>query len=151
MSVTAPLRFKRLREDSLAPLRATKGAAGYDLYAAVEVCIEAGTTGKVPTGISLEVPPGTYGRIAERSSMALQTTLMVRAGVIDSDYRGEVAVIFTNLGDKACTLRKGQRVAQLVLEVCATPPLEEEQAEELSRTKRGKKGFGSTGAGLADK
>ena len=102
-----------------------------------------GGKGIVKTGISLACPPGTYGRIAPRSGLAVKKFIDVGAGVIDADYRGEVGVVLFNFGDEDFTVNVGDRVAQLVLEkICMADAVE---VEELTETERGAGGFGSTG------
>lgn len=137
------LRVLRLRPTAHLPARATPYAAGYDLKAEVGVEIPPGGRVLVPTGLAIAVPPGTYGRIAPRSGLAWKHGLDVGAGVIDADYRGELKVLLFNLGLRSASLAAGERVAQLVLERVATPPVLEVSA--LEETARGAGGFGSTG------
>jgi len=127
------------------PTYATEGSAGLDLRADVDVRLEPGQRALVPTGIALEIPPGYEGQVRPRSGLALRHGLgMVNApGTIDSDYRGEIGVILINLGNEPVELRRGERIAQLVLARCERAVLEE--AEELGPTARGEGGFGHTG------
>lgn len=125
------------------PLRATDGAAGYDVHSAERVVIEAGERGLVNTGFAIRVPEGTYGRIASRSSIATNSMVDVCAGVIDRDYIGSVKVLLHNHSNEAYTVLEGQRIAQLIIERIATPPVR--IVQELSQTARGTGGFGSTG------
>jgi dUTP pyrophosphatase len=99
----------------------------------------------VPTGIVLEIPPGWEGQVRPRSGLALRHGIgLVNApGTIDSDYRGEVGVILINLGDAPCGLKRGDRIAQLV--ISRVEPIEWEEAETLEGSGRGDGGFGSTG------
>ena len=102
---------------------------------------------RVPTGLVLEIPPGWEGQVRPRSGLALRHGIgVVNAPVtIDSDYRGEVAVILINLGDAPFTLQRGDRIAQLVIAPVAT--VEWEEADALGESARGAGGFGSTGVG----
>jgi len=97
----------------------------------------------VPTGISVALPPGCYGRIAPRSGIALKHAIDVGAGVIDSDYRGEVKVLLFNHSDDAFAVHIGDRIGQLICEQCLIVPIVE--VPELDSTERGAQGFGSTG------
>lgn len=139
------LAAKRLRPDAILPTRATAESVGYDLYAVERVTLYAHDYAKVETGIAVATPPGTYGRIAPRSGLAARHGLDVLAGVVDNDYRGEVKAVVANFaaGTGDVTLRAGDRVAQIILEACATPPVVE--LAELPGTERGAAGFGSTG------
>jgi dUTP pyrophosphatase len=143
------LRVRRLRSaaDLPLPLPASAGSAGYDLQAALPEPRELapGERVAVPTGLVLEVPPGWEGQVRPRSGLALRhgVTVVNAPGTIDSDYRGEVAVLLVNLGDLSYTLRHGDRIAQLVL--ARVEPVDWEEAEELTPTDRGAGGFGSTG------
>jgi dUTP pyrophosphatase len=125
------------------PKRGTTGSAGYDIVSVEDVIVSSGQRVAVPTGLKIMVPEGTYGRIAPRSGLALKHGLDVLAGVIDSDYRGEVAVILLNTGTKDYEVKKGDRIAQLVLERIVTP--EVMQVPSVSSSCRGEGGFGSTG------
>jgi dUTP pyrophosphatase len=144
------LRFRRLpwAEGLPAPSPASPGSAGCDLRAAVgdELVLQPGARAAVPTGLVVEVPPGWEGQVRPRSGLALRhgVTLPNAPGTIDSDYRGEVQVILQNLGDAPFTVRRGDRIAQLVL--ARVEAVEWVEAEELSATGRGEGGFGSTGS-----
>ena len=93
--------------------------------------------------LQISVPPGTYGRIAPRSSLAVKHHINVAAGVIDADYTGNVGIVLFNHGEVAFVVRRGDRVAQLICEKIVYPTLEESLS--LETTKRGSRGFGSTG------
>lgn len=142
-------RLRRLPHASDLPLPrpASAGAAGADLAAAVAepLLLAPGARAAVPTGLVLEIPPGCEGQVRPRSGLALAhgVTVANAPGTIDSDYRGEVAVILVNLGDEPYTVRRGERIAQLV--VARVEPVEWEEAAELSPSERGAGGFGSTG------
>ena len=125
------------------PVRATTGSAGYDLFSSADTVVQRGHFRGISTGIALAVPPGHYGRIAPRSGLAAKFGIGVNAGVIDEDYRGGIIVMIQNLGAADFEIKKGDRIAQLILERISTP--EVEQVAELPSTVRGKHGFGSTG------
>lgn len=133
-------------EDGAAiPEYATEGSAGVDLRAAEDVVLQPMERRLVRTGLRMEIPPGYEGQIRPRSGLALRLGLgMVNApGTIDSDYRGEIAVILVNLGQQEIRLSAGERVAQMVFAPVARA--EFVLAETLEPTARGGGGFGSTG------
>jgi len=137
------LRVKRLVPEARLPERATDGAAGYDLFALEDTTILGRAV--VRTGIAVVIPAGYYGRVAPRSGLAVKHRIDVCAGVIDSDYRGEIGVVLSqgNGWTPSYTVKAGDRIAQLILEKIATPPVEE--VGDLDETARGSGGFGSTG------
>jgi dUTP pyrophosphatase len=138
------LRIKKLIQDAILPTRGSGGAVGYDLYSTDEVVVPPTHRALVGTGVAIVLPPGVYGRVAPRSGLAVKHGIQVGAGVIDPDYTGEVKVVLFNQGDKDFEVKKGDRIAQLVLERCETPPVEE--VGTVEETDRGAGGFGSTGA-----
>ena len=135
------MKFKKLSENAKAPVR-LGGAAGFDLFSAVSTGIHSESCGVVRTDIAIELPPETYGRIAPRSGLAL-SFLTVGGGVIDGDFRGGIEVILYNHSKRNFYVKKGDRIAQLIVERICLPELEE--SETLSETTRGDKGFGSSG------
>lgn len=143
------LRVRRLpaARDLPLPEPASAGSSGFDLRAAIdgERVLLPGERLLVPTGLALEVPPGWEGQVRPRSGLALRHGIgMVNApGTIDSDYRGEVGVLLINLGAEPFTLRRGDRIAQLV--IARVERVEWEEAETLGESARGEGGFGSTG------
>jgi len=137
------LAVKRLRPSATLPTRGSAEAAGLDLYSCDPVEIPAGGRSLVKTGIAISLPPGYYGRVAPRSGLAVKNGIDVGAGVIDSDYRGEVGVLLFNFGAEVFRAEAGSRVAQLLVEpVVLVQPVE---VEDLDDTQRGAGGFGSTG------
>ena len=131
------------------PRAASTGSAGLDLRAAVgeSLLLEPGARAQVPTGIAIELPPGYEAQVRPRSGLAIRhgLTLLNSPGTIDSDYRGEVQVILVNLGQEACRIARGDRIAQLVVARVESPRVVEVAA--LAETDRGSGGFGSTGVG----
>lgn len=137
------LAVKRLRPSATLPTRGSAEAAGLDLYNSDPVEIPAGGRALVKTGIAISLPPGYYGRVAPRSGLAVNSGIDVGAGVIDSDYRGEVGVLLFNFGSEVFRAEAGTRVAQLIVEpVVLVQPVE---VSDLDDTQRGAGGFGSTG------
>lgn len=141
-------RVAKLHPDAQVPVRADQGSAGLDLCTVEDVVIEGGEQAAVPTGLAIDIPSDVYGRIAPRSGLALKSRIHVMAGVVDSGYRGEIRVILANLGQKPVAFKKGDRIAQLILEKISILEPCEVPFEELSKTERGEGGFGSTGMGL---
>jgi dUTP pyrophosphatase len=149
MSVT--LRVKRLPHGEGLPIPSyqSKEAAGLDVVAGVPegapVAIPPGARALIPTGFALELPRGCEAQVRPRSGLALKhgVTLLNSPGTIDSDYRGELMVILVNHGDEPFLVRRGERIAQLV--IAPVSHAEIVAAEELAATVRGPGGFGSTG------
>ena len=135
---------KRLVQDATLPTRGSSGAVGYDLYSIDEVVVPPSQRALDGTGVAVILPMNVYGRVAPRSGLAVKHGIQVGAGVVDPDYRGEIKVVLFNQGDKHFEIKKGDRIAQLVLERCETPDVRE--VESLDETDRGSGGFGSTGA-----
>ncbi len=129
-------------------------AAGLDLMAAVPpdapLTIAPGQWAAVPTGIAVALPPGTEGQVRPRSGLAARHGVIVlnAPGTVDADYRGEVQVLLVNLGRESFVVRRGDRIAQLVVAPIARAQLSE--AKNLNETTRGAGGFGSTGQGRID-
>jgi len=140
-----PLQVMRLHPDAQLPVRSTPGAAGLDLCSVENVAMPTGTRVLVHTGLAIAMPPGVYGRIASRSGLAVRCGIDVAAGVVDSDFRGEVRVLLCNNSGVHVDLAKGDRIAQLILEsyVHFDAPLC--WSESLPDSLRGANGYGSTG------
>jgi dUTP pyrophosphatase len=137
------LRFRKLHDAARLPTRGSQHAAGLDLYSVEAVTLAPGQRAAVRTGLSVAIPHGFYGRVAPRSGLAVKHGLDVLAGVIDSDYRGEIKCPLINHGSEPLIIEVGQRIAQLIIEAIATPT--PAWAEELDDTARGAGGFGSSG------
>jgi dUTP pyrophosphatase len=137
------LGIKKLSSDAILPTRGSIGAVGYDLYSNYDGVIPTSERMLISTGIAVVLPKGVYGRVAPRSGLAVKHGVQVGAGVIDPDYTGEVKVVLFNHGEKDFEVKKGDRIAQLVLEKCETPLIEE--ISIVDDTERGSGGFGSTG------
>jgi dUTP pyrophosphatase len=126
------------------PVRASHGSAGYDLFSTDNYVVLPGRRVVVSTGISIQLPPNTYGRIAPRSGLAVKHGLDTLAGVIDPDYTGEIKVVLQNLDtQQPFVIRPGYRIAQLVLENYTVVDVVE--VPFVPSTERGDAGFGSTG------
>ena len=101
---------KRISPNGKIPTKGTAQTAGYDLSASKKVEIPARNQETIGTGIAIQLPTNTYGRIAPRSGLAVKNKLMVKAGVIDADYRGEISVVLANLGENDDIVNKADRV-----------------------------------------
>lgn len=135
--------IKKLSDNATVPTRGSELAAGLDLYSAVDIIIPSHGKSVVMTDISISIPEGYYGRIAPRSGLAAKHFIDVGAGVIDQDYRGNIGVVLFNFSDKEFVVKKGDRIAQLILEkilICNV-----QLVDDLENTNRGEGGFGSTG------
>mmetsp|Transcript_20107 Transcript_20107/g.34628 ORF Transcript_20107/g.34628 Transcript_20107/m.34628 type:complete len:148 (-) Transcript_20107:487-930(-) len=137
------LKVKKLTENATIPSRGSKLAAGYDLSSAAECVVPAHGKLIVPTDLAVAIPEQHYGRVAPRSGLAVKHFIDVGAGVIDSDYRGPLGIVLFNHSANDFHVRRGDRVAQLILERISTPEVEE--VENLDDTIRGSGGYGSTG------
>jgi dUTP pyrophosphatase len=135
------------------PAYQSDGAAGLDLTAALErtLTLRPGARALVPTGLVLELPPGFEAQVRPRSGLALRhgITVLNSPGTIDADYRGEVMVLLVNLGEEPFAIRRGERIAQLVVARAERVELHERAA--ASATRRGAGGFGSTGTERANR
>ena len=151
MTPTIPIRRLPHAEGLPLPAYETGGAAGMDLRAAVAddapLVLKPGARDMVPTGLAFAVPAGFEAQVRPRSGLAAKAgvTCLNTPGTIDSDYRGEVKVILINLGPEDFIIRRGDRIAQLVI----APVVQAEWAEvdDLDETRRGAGGFGSPGHG----
>jgi dUTP pyrophosphatase len=148
MTITVSL--KRLAHNADLPLPAYESvsAAGMDLPAAVEadLVLAPGARALVPIGLAIALPEGYEAQIRPRSGLAARdgVTVLNTPGTVDADYRGEVKVILINLGDAPFTIRRGMRIAQMVIAPVTQAAMVE--TDELPETARGEGGFGSTGA-----
>ena len=154
MTTPVPVEVVRVRPGP-APLDLPRymspDAAGLDLLADVEhdVALAPGERALVPTGIAIALPPGYEGQVRPRSGLALRAgvTVLNAPGTIDADYRGEIQVVLVNLGREAVTVRRGDRIAQLV--VAPVTRIVWQEVPALPASGRGDGGFGSTGTGGA--
>ena len=143
------VKFRRLTHgaDLALPSYATSGAAGLDLAAAISqpICLKPNMRQVIPTGFAMALPAGYEAQIRPRSGLALKhgITLANAPGTIESDYRGEIAVILMNNGTDDFTITHGKRIAQMV--IAAVIVMEPVEADDLDDTERATGGFGSTG------
>lgn len=142
------LKFHKLTDNAFTPILGSSESAGYDLHAAYDQTIKVGERKLIKTDLQIALPDNTYGRIAPRSGLAYKHGIDVMAGVIDKDYRGNVGVLLVNLdfmNQKDFEVKKGDRIAQLVIEQCVLNTDLVECVNGCDDTDRGEGGFGSTG------
>lgn len=137
------IKFKTLNNYATAPTRATDGSAGFDLYSTDNYTIWPGAHVKIATGVAMSIPKDCAGFIWPRSGLATKHGFDLLAGLVDSDYRGELHVCGINHGDRAIEVKRGDRIAQIVVSPIVTLA---RMVDELDDTDRGSGGFGSTGA-----
>ena len=146
--MSSVLRYKKLSVYAYAPFKATKYAAGFDLRSAYDYVVPPMGREVIETDLQIHLPAGCYGRIAPRSGLAAQHFIDVGAGVVDSDYTGNVKIVLFNFGEERFYVHPGDRVAQLICEKIEYPTLEEvpwtSQLREQSHveSERGSNGFG---------
>ena len=148
MEQQAKIRISRINssiDDIPLPSYATAGSSGMDIHAAIGATIKPGEIALIPSGFQIEIPFGYEGQIRPRSGLVLKNGIGVlnSPGTIDADYRGEVKVILTNFGKEDFVVRRGDRIAQLVIAPVARAVWEE--VSNVEETTRGSGGFGHTG------
>ena len=131
-----------LEKDAIMPCLAHAADAGYDLFSREEVSILPNCRAVIDTGVHMAIPKGYEGHIRSRSSVMVKKGCLTD-GTIDSGYTGSIGVILFNLSEESVEIKKGEKIAQIVIERVYTPKLE--QVDELEATERGDSGFGSTG------
>ena len=139
------LKIKRLNSDAMIPAYQSELAAGVDLHSIEEHILEPMERKLIKTGLAFEIEEGYEVQIRPRSGLAFKhgITVLNSPGTIDADYRGEIMVLLINLSNEFYAIKKGERIAQAVIAPVVQAKIME--VEELSDTKRGEKGFGSTG------
>ena len=139
--------FAKLDEEASQPTQGTKSAAGWDLRALNDTEVVKGSSTKIRTGLAVAIPEGWEGQIRSRSSLGAKGMIMPNGvGTIDSDYRGELMVLATWIGEgDSIKLSKGERIAQMLIAPVPLTTYKEVSFDELSTTDRGEGGFGSSG------
>ena len=137
------LQIKKISNMSIVPIKGSEFAAGYDLYSTDKPAkLQHAERKLFKTGICVQIPHGYYGRIAPRSGLALKQGIDIMAGIIDSDYTGEIGVILINLNNAPITINTKNPIAQLIIEKYFSVTFK--IVDELTETKRGSRGFGSS-------
>lgn len=132
-----------LDEGATLPHRAHPDDAGLDLYSREEQIILPGESAVFDTGVHVELPSGTFGKLESKSGLHINYDIICAGGTLDCGYTGSIRVKLYNMGHKPYMIRKGQKIVQMVIIPCLQPELE--VVDELSETERGSDGFGSTG------
>jgi len=138
------IKIRKLSKDAKIPSYANKTDAGMDIYSNEDLIIKPGYRTLVKTGISIEFPRNYTALVWDKSGIA-KKGIKVMAGVFDSEYRGEYKIVLLNVGSKDYVIKKGEKIAQILIQPVVHVKIEE--VETLGKTKRGSGGFGSTGLG----
>lgn len=136
------LKIEKLSLTAKIPTRAHEGDAGLDLYADDDYTLFPDDTTRINTGIKMKIPTGYVGLVWDKSSLA-NLGIHTLAGVIDSNYRGEIIIILKNLSQDILNISHGQKIAQILIQKLETPEIEEDEIDD--KTERGEEGFGSSG------
>lgn len=141
------VRFKKINPEAILPAYAHPGDAGLDVRSIEDLTLQPGARALVKTGLVMELPPDAEAQVRPRSGLALKfgVTVLNTPGTIDAGYRGEVGVILINHGDAPFEIRKGDRIAQIVIATVVHAGIVE--VAEVDSSERGAGGFGSTGMG----
>ena len=137
------LKIKKLIPEAIIPAYSKEGDAGLDLYSINDYTLYPNKQEIIQTGLSIEIHCNYFGSIRDRSGLAAKYAIHTLAGVVDSGYRGEIKIVLINLGKENYEIKKGDRIAQMVIQLCASPKIVE--VDKLSNSFRGEGGFGSTG------
>ena len=147
MTTELNIEFAKLDSDAIIPTKGSPHAAGWDLYALEETIVRRNVSSMIKTGLAIAIPNGWEGQIRCRSSLGKKGMIMPNGiGTIDADYRGELIVLATWIGEgDEFLIDKGERVAQLLFSRVPKVNFVERKLEELGKTVRGEGGFGSSG------
>jgi len=137
------IKIKKINSEARVPIFAMEGDAGMDLYSTNDLNILPAEIVICETGIAMAIPSGYVGLIWDKSGIAFKGGIKTMGGVIDSSYRGEIKIILKNLSNHEYIIKKGDKIAQILIQKIEVPIIEE--VTELDNTKRGQEGFGSTG------
>jgi len=132
----------KLDQNAILPSRAHAQDAGLDLFSREEQIILPGESAVFDTGVHVELPEGTFGKLESKSGLHFRYNIVCLGGVVDASYRGSINVKLTNIGDKPYMVRKGQKIVQMIIQSYLAPEIE--LTDSLSDTDRGENGFGST-------
>ena len=137
------IKIKRILNDAILPSYAHGGDAGMDIFSCEDIAIFPGERKKISTGIKMEIPENYVGLVWDKSGLAVNYGIKTMAGVVDSGYRGEIMVVLINLSNEKFEIKKGQKIAQILIQKIEKAEIIEDG--ELSKTARNEDGFGSTG------
>lgn len=133
-----------VHEDAQMPLQMSKESAGYDLASIEDVVVPPNSRTLIRVGLKMFIPLGYYGSIASRSGLASNHFVFTAAGIIDSDYRGEIKILLFNFSNVPYQVKKGDHIAQIIYKQHVSPQLIKCDPDELPESERGEGGFGST-------
>lgn len=137
------IKIKKINPEAILPQAMRTGDAAVDLYCVADLALKAGQRANVATGIALAIPTGYFGSVRDRGGLAAKHGLHTLAGVVDSNYRGELIVVLINLGSEDYQIKKGDRIAQLIIQKHEEVTWQE--VESLDETERGEGRFASSG------
>jgi len=137
------IKIKKLHSEAIIPHYSHEGDAGMDVYSCEDIIIKANQRALVSTGLAIELPDGYVSLIWDKSGISSKFGITKMAGVIEHTYRGEYKILLFNTSNQDYVIKKGQKIAQLLIQPIMTAEIEETQ--NLSETSRGEGGFGSTG------
>jgi dUTP pyrophosphatase len=137
------LRIMKIDENAITPVYAREGDAGLDIFSNIDYTLKAGTRSTIPTGICFGLDKGYVALVWDKSGVAGKSGIKTMAGVIDSGYRGEVKVVLLNTSTEDYPIKKGDKIAQVLIQKVNSAIIKE--VDSLEETKRGEGGFGSTG------
>ena len=137
------LKILKIDSEAIIPNYANEDDAGLDLYSAENFILKPGQRRAVETGVKMEIPEGYVGLVWDKSGLALNNGIKTMAGVVDPGYRGEIKIVLINLSNQDFEIKKGQKIAQMLIQKVEHPKIE--IVEFLSESGRGEGGFGSTG------
>lgn len=137
------IKFQKISDGAIIPFCAHRGDAGMDIFSAEETVLKPSERKAIKTGFKMELPEGFVALVWDKSGLAVKNGVKTMAGVIDCGYRGEILIVLVNMGSEPFEIKKGQKIAQMLIQKVERPEIEE--ADSVSETIRGQGGFGSTG------
>ena len=137
------IKILKINSEAIIPNYANKNDAGLDLYSAEDFVLKPGERRAFKTGVKMEIPEGYVGLVWDKSGLAVNDGIKTMAGVVDAGYRGEIKIVLINLSNQNFEIKKGQKIAQMLIQKIEHPEIE--IVEFLSESGRGESGFGSTG------
>ena len=137
------IKIQKIDSEAIIPNYANKDDAGLDFYSVEDVALKPMERKAIRTGVKMEIPEGYVGLVWDKSGLAVNNGIKTMAGVVDSGYRGEIKIVLINLSNQDFEIKKGQKIAQMLIQKIEHPEIE--VVEELSGSVRGVNGFGSTG------
>ncbi|MEK7634352.1 MAG: dUTP diphosphatase [Patescibacteria group bacterium] len=137
------IKIQKIDSEAIIPNYANKDDAGLDFYSVEDVALKPMERKAIRTGVKMEIPEGYVGLVWDKSGLAVNNGIKTMAGVVDSGYRGEIKIVLINLSNQDFEIKKGQKIAQMLIQKIEHPQIE--TVSELNESQRGENGFGSTG------